>query len=228
MFQKVCSLSWKHCTSPVSLVPGLNPSLSSCYDIQGLPCDGIDAKFLKIVLMFYLICVPNLVVITAIFFRHLKGENQNWRRIGVWPGKIVPQVAKVLEGESVILHCGSLNRVSWSSAHNRDGSLDDRHVMLSPSSVKLNNLVKNDTTYYYCWRNVGNSRSFLDSSLVIISNIVQYGHVIPNRVEVPEDSSVTLYCGSSKPVQWISSSPKVKLVKGIDNKLYIERFKERR
>ena len=136
---------------------------------------------------------------------------KNWREITLFLEDVVPPRIDVFENASVIFYCGSLSAVSWSlkpiltdnlMPSSRRYPVSTRHLK-GIKTITLVNLLSNDSGMYYC-KGTGKNKTFVRMFYVKVWGNVRYGKVIPNWVEVTEGNSVTLTCGSVKPVLWTS------------------------
>ncbi len=133
--------------------------------------------------------------------------SKNWSRIPVYVGHIVPRYVVIEEKTPLTLYCGSRSAVNWTFmpdylpiGHRRRFSLPERH-RIGYKNVSLFNLYAVDSGFYYC-EGLGHDLNFLIYMQVKVVNYVSFGQVLPTRIEVTGGSSVTLKCGSVKPVEW--------------------------
>ncbi len=131
---------------------------------------------------------------------------KDWHNIQVRLGSVVPDYVMVQEGASVIARCGSVTQVWWTytnHVHRRPKlPVPSRHRR-GYKTIILKNLLKEHSGFYYC-HGLNENRSFQIHLRVMVSDKVLTGKVLPNWVEVSLGSSVSLTCGSTKPVEWLS------------------------
>ncbi len=135
---------------------------------------------------------------------------KDWRKIEVRYGKMVPTVVGTFYGGSyVTLHCGSASPVSWTyEPYSKCNIIEERRLLgdryrSNNFSIKLYDLQPDETGFYHCLGYSVNNEAFNQFALVIVVDAVDYGSVLPSRVEVVEGGTVTLICGSIKPAAWI-------------------------
>ncbi len=132
---------------------------------------------------------------------------RDWQRIQVYLGIITPYVgANLMVGDSITVYCGSLSAASWSYYLPTEYSIQPvsgRHYV-GYRSIKLINLLNNDTGIYVCQGNYRRSYFSIKFSVHVWQNVPN-GLVVPSWVEVSGGSSVTLTCGSITPVMWFSA-----------------------
>ncbi len=132
---------------------------------------------------------------------------RDWQRIQVYLGIITPYGgANLMVGDSITVYCGSLSAASWSYYLPTEYSIQPvsgRHYV-GYRSIKLINLLNNDTGIYVCQGNYRRSYFSIKFSVKVWQNVPN-GLVVPSWVEVSGGSSVTLTCGSITPVMWFSA-----------------------
>ncbi len=159
------------------------------------------------------------------------GCNRDWRRIEVYLGSIVPSDVIVPERGEVIARCGSLSPVEWSYSPRRllrdnfRPPVSRRHRR-GHKMIKLTKLTVRDSGFYYC-HGTTNESSFQNSLMVTVTNEVPDEIVSPSRVEVSRGKSVTLTCGSVKPVEWISVNYYQQKKSIADNSLILHRLQKK-
>ncbi len=131
--------------------------------------------------------------------------SKDWSNIVVYMTDVVPEsTVNILEGDSVTAHCGSLSPVTWTFS-SRNLPLPGEYI-IEGNSITLTNLTEVHYGFYFCHgtylSDTFETKQFKNYILINVREQVYYGEVLPNHVEVQEGSTVTLTCGSIKPVQW--------------------------
>ncbi len=133
--------------------------------------------------------------------RSLIGNANQWGRIIVKHGEIVPVHSIVAEMSSVTLYAGSPTNVSWIFpsyvAH------PYRHLKL-PRQLILNNLVEDDSGFYTCFGMFSDGKMFFSLGYIEVYKKPDPGVLVPYPLVVASvGGSVKLNCASVKPVKWI-------------------------
>lgn len=137
---------------------------------------------------------------------------KDWRRIVVYKKSIQPQSVKLLENNQVTLYCGSTtSRAYWTFSPNISSPFANhrpRSEITSQHSqgfnwITISKPLENDTGYYFC-KGTHKFRAFQDFTFLMVYKETPLGLVLPSWIEVAEGDSVTLACGSVKPVKWFS------------------------
>ncbi len=146
----------------------------------------------------------------------------NWRKIELLLLHISPpNGAIVFQGSTVNVYCGSTSPVNWTFHHNYELAnydiglpISNRHIK-GDKNITLVYLKIEDTGDYYC-HGLADNHYFISQIYIEVVSVAIIGEVIPNWVEVKEGSSVTLTCGSVKPVEWFSVNiePQNKTIQG--------------
>ncbi len=157
----------------------------------------------------------------------------NWRSIRVRYGEIVPVELKVFQYGTAKIHCGSHSPVLvWSFTRRNDSDsitevINNGRHNLGLYSVTLNNLQLEDSGMYSCYGRLTSRRLFrAETSIKVVDNISD-GEVIPNRIEISKGTTVTLTCGSTKDVLWISQNVLIKAKKIHGNRLVLKNVKRK-
>ncbi len=133
---------------------------------------------------------------------------RNWRRMELLLGQVHPMDVLVLPGANVTVYCGSSFPVYWGFLYKNNSGINvpfpinDKQHLIGDRNITLTNLQLNDSGYYTCEGRIGREL-FRRSSFIEVMDETAFG-VVPTWAEVKEGSSITLRCGSTKPVEWIS------------------------
>ncbi len=139
--------------------------------------------------------------------------SRNWQHIDVYMHSLIPNVLIVEEDSSANIYCGSYSlAVNWSYS---SISLAEYQPVVSKHSkgwkkLRLNNLKEGDSGFYSCRGRDNNGQFFEINSLVtvirkhvgVLHYLQYHGSISPNWIEVSKNSTVTLTCYSSNPVEW--------------------------
>ncbi len=123
---------------------------------------------------------------------------KNWHKIIVYPSQVIPPRVHVPEGTPVKAYCGSSSPVQWIHGNH---SINTKHET-DRNSITLHNLKVSDSGFYYCRGTVYENTAFTNYIAVFVHSRVRLGEVIPDYLEVSKNDTVTVYCGSAKPVEW--------------------------
>ncbi len=162
----------------------------------------------------------SLLHIFLLFLVAPSGCNNNWEHIKVYFGEVVPNFVFLKENSSINLYCGSnSSQVEWTFENLYYGSgtpakpVSSKHIRKS-EKLTLINLDYGDFGLYYCsWtcggvEHLAAARVWISGQRSINFNTGLYdfelGLVLPNWAEVSLNSSITLTCFSTIPVQWYS------------------------
>ncbi len=139
---------------------------------------------------------------------------KDWSKIEVRPLAIIPEVVLLPADASVTLYCGgSIQNWSYSGIFfppQETYYLPFTNLSIATkytvdlNKLTLTNLSPDDSGFYSCIGQYHNISYRLSSNLIVVDKIVN-GMVVPSRVEVSHGSSVTLSCGSIRPVKWTST-----------------------
>lgn len=132
---------------------------------------------------------------------------QNWQKIDLPFGHISPPFAVLaLKGTTLKIYCGSSSPVNWTYLNyemhsiERDVPVSSKHKK-GYKSISLFNLQETDTGDYYCHGMI-NKVSFSLHVYVAVLDRKVTGQIIPSWIELRGGESITLTCGSDKPVEW--------------------------
>ncbi len=120
-------------------------------------------------------------------------------------GQIIPRNVKTITGSSVTFYCASFEQPTWFHRNLSNVIVDGRHT-LERKKIILKNLRQWDSGRYYCWGQYVAGHRFITSVYLTVVNRIKYGEVLPNKAIVLRRYYTILYCGSSRPVDWISAS----------------------
>ncbi len=140
---------------------------------------------------------------------------RNWQHVDVYMHSLIPRLLLVEEDSSANIYCGSYSpAMNWTYLNISLGwDHSEHHPVLSKHSkewkqLRLNDLKEGDSGFYSC-RGRDNGQFFELYSLVTVirkHGVLQYlqyhGNISPNWIEVSKNSTVTLTCYSSNPVEW--------------------------
>ncbi len=137
---------------------------------------------------------------------------RDWRLILVPAYHVYPDLVEVLEGMKVTLYCGSSIPVIWTfTPQNSNAGVRLKlplytlgRSVVSDQIVTVMNTPKNESGYYNCEGRYDNLYFFHYSSVKVFTEVL-YGQVLPNWMVTSEGDSVTITCGSIKPVEWFSA-----------------------
>jgi len=145
---------------------------------------------------------------------------RNWQEIEVHIAEIVPRYLVVEENSTFNLYCGSnSSALHWTfKARSLDVWNTSTRPISSKHSIGLKQLTLNNIKYdedngdYYCnWRSPQGQlfQGYSRVSVVNKRNLELYqnkhlGQISPNFTEVSSNTTVTLTCYSSTPVEWFS------------------------
>ncbi len=138
---------------------------------------------------------------------------RNWQHIDVYMHSLIPKFLLVEEDSSANIYCGSYSpAMNWTYSNISLGW--DHQPVLSKhrkgwKQLRLNDLKEGDSGLYTC-RGRDNGQFFELLSLVtvirkhvgVLHYLHYHGNISPNWIEVSKNSTVTLTCYSSKPVEW--------------------------
>ncbi len=119
-----------------------------------------------------------------------------------------PYAVVMFEGNTLTIYCGSSSQVNWTFHHDYDLNynatrgfpVSSNHI-IGYKNITLVNLQKKNSGDYYCHGMVKND-TLLMSIYVLVMDAPLLGDVIPNWIEVSDGESVTLICGSARPIEW--------------------------
>ncbi len=141
---------------------------------------------------------------------------KNWQHIDVYMHSLIPKFLLVEEDSSANIYCGSyFPAMNWTYMNI---SLGWDHFEYQPvlskhckgwKQLRLNDLTEGDSGVYTC-RGRDNGQFFELHSLVtvirkhvgVLHYLQYHGSISPNWIEVSKNSTVTLTCYSSNPVEW--------------------------
>lgn len=144
-------------------------------------------------------------------------SSKDWRKVSVYLGHMKPPYASVFENTPVTIYCGSTSKVTWEyrpqigSSINRTAffiidriAVPKRHLQEN-KKITLVKLTRDDSGLYSCKGKTGMLMgTFIREMELKVYKEVPNALVLPTRIEVSAGSTVTLRCGSLKPVEWFS------------------------
>ena len=131
--------------------------------------------------------------------------SDEWRKIRVIYGDVLPKRIIVGICGSVKLYCGSSAPVVWRFPDHFTVSRQNsvlRHIQRS-SSIVLKKLSTSDSGHYCCVGNYVDGTAFYNCAVVKVVKMLTPGVIVPSWIDVSNGKSVRLNCGSIKPVKWI-------------------------
>ncbi len=137
-------------------------------------------------------------VLLCLYLDLTPGDCRNWRTIVVKPTWVVPFRVHVLEGTPVKAYCGSFSPPQWIFGNSRVNKKHETHN----NSITFHNLENNDSGIYYCHGTLHENMTFRNYFVMFVRTSVGFGEVLPDYLEISQNDSVTVYCGSTNPVEW--------------------------
>ncbi len=131
---------------------------------------------------------------------------KDWQRISVYLKSIIPNDIIIYEESSVTVYCGSTSPVNWSFVpivgFSERLPISARH-QIGYKNISLLNLRYSESGMYTCDGMYGNN-VFQQHLFILARLFPDIGQVIPNWIEAPLGSVVSLICGSMAQPEWFS------------------------
>lgn len=148
-------------------------------------------------------------LVCLFYYVNLVYCGNSWHIIEVGSAQVRPSHVEIREGTPVRAYCGSMSEITWTYNSKcveipqcPSVALDKRHL-LGLKKVTFIDLKVNDTGYYTCHGD-DYGVPFTAFIFIEVQRQAKYGQILPTWIEVPVGGSVTMTCGSLKPVKWIS------------------------